>query len=153
MGKLKVKKSAHPLKLRELGFLNYYFSGFCWWHWFVLLIDKGIDGVNKVRRKEVLGVCVTGAQRCFYINLLSVLNYVHALVILFSTFHSSRNVSAIVHVNVFRFLFDTSQLVRLKSMRDNSFLVSYRNYLDVLIFRVFFSDFWFFFFFCWILAS
>ena len=71
-------------------------------------------------------MCVTKGQRCFRINLVIVLNHVHSLVIVISTFHYSKNVSAIDNCSgkcVSISVFDTSQLVRLNSKGDNSFFL------------------------------
>ena len=51
-------------------------------------------------------------------------NHVYALAILISTFHYSKNVSAIDQVKVFQFsVFGSSPLVSLKSKGDNSFFL------------------------------
>ena len=51
-------------------------------------------------------------------------NHVYALAILISTFHYSKNVSAIDQVKVFEFsVFGSSQLVSLKIKGDNSFFL------------------------------
>ena len=86
-----------------------------------MLIYKGMDADNKVRRKEVLGSMCDQRARMLQDQFSVSVNHVHALAILISTFHYSKNVSAIDQVFVFRFL----SLIHLSwlglRLRDNSF--------------------------------
>ncbi|KAE8648099.1 hypothetical protein Csa_004721 [Cucumis sativus] len=60
-----------------------------------MLIYKGMDADNKVRRKEVLGSMCDQRARMLQDQFSVSVNHVHALAILISTFHYSKNVSAI----------------------------------------------------------
>ncbi|XP_038891860.1 histidine kinase 4-like [Benincasa hispida] len=60
-----------------------------------MLIYKGMDADNKVRRKEVLGSMCDQRARMLQDQFSVSVNHVHALAILISTFHYSKNISAI----------------------------------------------------------
>ncbi|CAK9326778.1 unnamed protein product [Citrullus colocynthis] len=60
-----------------------------------MLIYKGMDADNKVRRKEVLGSMCDQRARMLQDQFTVSVNHVHALAILISTFHYSKNISAI----------------------------------------------------------
>lgn len=63
-----------------------------------MLIYKGMDSDNKVRRKEVLESMCDQRARMLQDQFSVSVNHVHALAILISTFHYSKNVSAIDQV-------------------------------------------------------
>lgn len=65
-----------------------------------MLIYKGMDADNKVRREEVLGSMCDQRARMLQDQFSVSVNHVHALAILISTFHYFKNISAIDQVSI-----------------------------------------------------